>query len=326
MSRRVLTLALAAGALAAMTLGTAACGSSSKSSSSSQAQGLPATQGTNGAQGSPAPDGASADTSLPMDAYMLTSDKDSKVVRQAMQISIHGCMKRYGFDYQLPADDSPSRTIHRLPFGIEDPKQAQVWGYHYPQTAPSPPVAAPVDPNTPDPDKNSPQQLVLTGGVAKSGGLSVPSGGCKGEAEQKVMGDYLTADLSVLNGPRGSSQTPDATPGGPAGRDPRVQAALTAWADCMKGKGYQYTAPDQATRAFLKGPGSQSAQPSADEISTAVADAACKQQTRLNPIWITAETDLEKTFIEQHATELAQVKKLQEDEVKRAAAIVGSGS
>ncbi|WP_344660653.1 hypothetical protein [Catenulispora subtropica] len=259
--------------------------------------------------------------SLPMDAYIFLSDKDQRVVQQAMSLVTRDCMKRFGFDYQPPAPDQSSSgdSPKHYGFGVDDVKQAQLWGYHSPQQQVTQPAPA-----EPDDGKSSPSHLVLIGGVKSAGGQAVPEGGCKGEAESKVLGPDLSKDQeTALSGPNADGK--DTTPGGPAGHDPRVQDALKAWKSCMNKAGFNYSVPFDGPKQFLKGPG-QAVQPSAPEIASAVADATCKQQVNLNGIWFQAETDLENTFIEQHATALNEVQKQRADEVKRAAAIVASGS
>ncbi|WP_344665556.1 hypothetical protein [Catenulispora yoronensis] len=258
---------------------------------------------------------------LPMDAYYFMSEKDTRVVQQAMDLVTRDCMKRFGFDYKPPAPDpgAAEQAKQHSGLGNDDVKQAQLWGYHSPQQ----PAAQNLPPEPGD-GKNSPEHLVLIGEVKTSGGQAVPSGGCKGEAESRVLGPDLPPDQSaVLNGPGGDGK--DSTPGGPAGHDPRVQAALKAWKDCMAKAGFSYSVPSDGPMKFLKGPG-QSAQPSAPEIAAAVADATCKKQVNLNGIWFQAETDVENKFIEEHATAINELKKSREAEVKRATSIVGAGS
>jgi hypothetical protein len=315
---KILTCLFLAAAATAVT----GCSSQSADRSPAANAGANANAGAKANAGAAVTSGASpmADGSLPMDAYYFLSTKDQQVVQQATDLVTRDCMKRFGFDYKPPASDQNSSGMSpkHYGFGNDDVKQAQLWGYHSPQQVTQ---TAPAEPGD---GKNSPEHLVLIGGVKSSGGQAVPDGGCKGAAETKVMGADLTKDQqSALSGPAGDGT--DHTPGGPAGHDPKVQQALQAWKDCMAKAGFDYSIPSDAPKQFMKGPG-QAVQPSAPEIASAVADATCKQQVNLNGIWFQAETDLENKFIEQNATALNEVQKQHQDEVKRATSIVSSGS
>jgi hypothetical protein len=107
-----------------------------------------------------------------------------------------------------------------------------------------------------------------------SGGIEgASSQGCVARAESELYGNYgawfqastVARDLPMLWLPMILG-------------DRRYQRAVAWWSDCMRAKGYRYSSPEQAAAAFQR---PASSRPSRAEVTVAVAEAVCADQTRL---------------------------------------------
>lgn len=212
-------------------------------------------------------------TTLPLDAYKLSVD-DRTVMQQGNVALLTACASEYGVavefsgDYLRPADDS--RTKWGGLFGTESLEHAAVYGYH---PAPAGPWALSggfylkdsgniqVLPTADGSDaQHMLEQEVIFGTQDPSGESllpDLPKGGCWASTEAQI------------NAPLASFIRDEADLNNLAVADDRVVAAQAVWSSCMKEAGYTFDAVDQAIGSF------PIAQPSAEEVETAVADVKC---------------------------------------------------
>ncbi|MEY9855941.1 hypothetical protein ABH935_001545 [Catenulispora sp. GAS73] len=255
---------------------------------------------------------------LPIDAYKITNDQYQKIDAATIAVEI-SCMKRYGFDYGsyvVPSTgpNGPDQNARR--YGVVDPAVASQYGYHPhnpPQSTTRPPV----------PKMSDVMFSVLGSGAgphvglptpATYNGVAVPKGGCVGEAENKLDTGGTDIGLGGVVQKIGSDGFNHSL------SDDRVKAAFAAWSSCMQAVGYTYATPNDAAND----PNWHTESVSTSEIATATADVRCKQKTNVIGIWFAVESAYEQQMIEQHAPELAQVKKNIDDALKRADAAVGA--
>lgn len=257
---------------------------------------------------------------LPIEAYLLSDDDNEfRLVDDALTVLTNECMKRFGFVYEPPP--SPigfQEGFMDLRYGLIDGERASKFGYH------GAPAGGVGRVRRPTPDRV--WLLVLTGGeqaVAASpapgstsglshNGVSIPPGGCLGEATarlEKDGGTYSDADIAreINHGSYGRSL-----------EHPRVRAVFAEWSKCMSAKGYKYATPLTAN----DDPAFGGPTPSAREIATAVADVACKREANVVGVWYAVEVALQTQAIEQHAEELAEIKRGIGEMLRNAAAVV----
>ncbi|MFF2039066.1 hypothetical protein ACFVVX_01455 [Kitasatospora sp. NPDC058170] len=260
-----------------------------------------------------------ADLHLPIEQYMLTPLQSVQFdwVRKA---AIGSCMKRYGLDYPAgakPGPDSPGvRTFTPMNrrYGITEADGAARWGYHLPQAAPAAPAPdQPVTPVAPAALAALPTaaQTVLLGVDPGNGarvtayqGKPLPEGGCFAELD-RVLPGAVGGPQGPGNGPQGVVTDIKSASFTGSRSAPEVVAATAAWADCMKGRGFDIPDPlnAPATVTTMRDPA-----PGGAEIAQAVADVECKGRTNLTGIWFAAESTLQNAAIAAHAKDLAAVK------------------
>jgi hypothetical protein len=101
--------------------------------------------------------------------------------------------------------------------------------------------------------------------------------------------------------------------------DQRVEAATRAWAACMKRDGFNDGNPASLASESWPGP------PSAREIATAKADAACTSSVDLAGIYFAALAGYERELAAPHAKALAAVRRANQSQTARTAQIVAAG-
>jgi hypothetical protein len=256
---------------------------------------------------------------LPVEQYMFT-DRDVAVLQQAQAALARSCMRRFGFDWRSATSGvrtgtvNAANTAHR--YGLTDPDAAAASGYHHAEQGSGDSgrrtAAAPTTEEAP----------VLIG-VALDGdtapkayrGITIPSGGCLGEAtlelsgQSGVLGDgELVTDINV--GSYHQSYT-----------DSRVKAAFRRWSACMKAEGYEYPDP---TAAPGDDPKFSGATPSAEEIAIAKSDVACKRQTNLVGIWYAVDRAYQQVATAHKAKALAAVKQHNDAELAKAHSVLAA--
>ncbi|WP_330458197.1 hypothetical protein OIB37_15610 [Streptomyces sp. NBC_00820] len=244
---------------------------------------------------------------LPIAVYSLTAAQGDLIQSAEAKLE-QECLKHYGISYSF-ARQPVTRNADRR-YGLSSPEEAKAYGYHLP---PSPEVSAPpVPPGL---------QTVLRGETRGRGtdgrvtyhGKTVPKGGCRAGAVERVEGKYAQPRISaaaaaIADGSYAQSM-----------RHPDVVAAFRSWSRCMAASGdYHYSGPMDP----LNVPAFAERHPAAWEIPTAVADVACKRRTRLLPVWFGVESRIQAAAISKQAGALAELKRIHGAEVAEAKAVI----
>ena len=222
-------------------------------------------------------------------------------------------MARYGFTYSAPSastEASLSSDDANMPrrYGITDKSQAAEFGYHAAVSDDAPPQV---------PSLSANEYLVLTGSAPRMpvgsalpsvDGKKIPSGGCAGSAMAQLGATIDTALVDRLD-----TESLDKSQA-----DPKVQAVLRLWSECMKAKGYTVSTP---LRAPDLAPSSNEAAPTAEEIAVATADVDCKAKTNLVAVWFTDESAVQQQEIEQNQLALTATRNQITAAVRKAAAV-----
>ncbi|WP_030693554.1 hypothetical protein [Streptomyces globisporus] len=269
---------------------------------------------------------STAGLSFPLDGYATTEDQRRKL-EQAQSRVTGDCMKRFGFDYELPRSPAPiSRPGDSRRYGLTDPTIAARYGY-VPNRGAQPPAKPSVqalDPsgelalNGPDGYKG-PQPMSLEEAEVKDSGKTlngqkVPIGGCIREGYLTIYAPKKGAvDSMFVTNVRMDAYTRSR-------EDSRVVAAVKAWSACMAEKGYKVDEP-VSPQNDLGLDSNTFGGPKA--IAAAEQDVACKEKANLVGIWYTVESAYQKRSIEQNAETLNQAKTELNDRLKLAATLAG---
>jgi hypothetical protein len=251
---------------------------------------------------------------LPLEAYMETYPETVTIQRAIIRLETQ-CMAGYGFHISLPPagmtpppnnDDS---NMERR-YGITDRDAAARLAYSIGDDDRTPPPA---------PELTSAEIAVLTGHVAiKPGaakapstfhGKAVPDGGCGQQAVDEVgVGRIDTSVAGRLDAD--SMSTSQA--------DPRVQAVIAAWSQCMKSSGYTVDSPLNAAKLA---PTATGGTPSAASLQVATTDIDCKARTGLVKTWFDVESAIQRQQVEQNQFALQDARDRITATVKTAAAV-----
>jgi hypothetical protein len=219
------------------------------------------------------------------------SAADQAILDKALQVKIKSCMALRGFTYLLPKTRVAGSEFwggqFRLDLANDDIAKSRREGYGFyrrldEQAAPEDPNAVYVKSLSPSQRKAWDKAMLGDGGRAEATlpgitKLSIPAGGCVGDAHSELYGDLQTyvRDSGVMNGfgiPLKSEW----------GKDPQVLAATEPWRQCMSSKGFAFKVWGDAVEAAAKvyedkKVSRQQAHP--EEIRIATADAECSVQT-----------------------------------------------
>jgi hypothetical protein len=235
------------------------------------------------------------DVVFPLDSYHLSPERRVALAR-ANDILVRDCMRRYGFDFELPVRTvSPALEKNRI-IGLVDADEAARFGYkpawfaeysRRVKKAKSKQVRWP------------PEMMgVLYGdGPSKVNGVAVPAGGCNGEARRRLGRD-------TAGGPGDESFVIrlEWISGQLTRKDSRLEAAFARWRDCMLEAGYDYRDPWQANGD----PAFAEEHVSAHEIAVATTDVACRDKHNVNGIWVAVRSAYQHRLIEANAEALRQ--------------------
>ncbi|MEV5507275.1 hypothetical protein [Streptomyces orinoci] len=242
---------------------------------------------------------------LPLLAYRPTAEQD-KSIADAETTLVRQCMKRLGIDWS-PAPALPPigpRNLLDWRYGIHDPELTARRGYQ-PDAAQLARYNAAVRAQSARPSPSIDTQVALGGtdmpaDVVKQaspevrngslGGRKLPPGGCFGEA-RRTLGS-ATHGISPLvqkltNASYGESKN-----------DPRVKEVFGRWSACMREKGLKYAAPMDANDDPRFRPNPNGVSPL--EISTAMADLACRDTYRVAEVWHEAEVRVQLGYIQRN--------------------------
>lgn len=231
---------------------------------------------------------------LPAERYVANPDETRLLDRARLRL-VQGCMTRFGFRYEVALPPAAAGFQNQLDrrYGITDPRAAAVDGYgagaHDPSRRARPPR----------PHLGPEGETALFGkGRSIVHGVTVPTGGCVGEANgilaasgPPVTNPSLGQDLSTESFQRSQ-------------RDSRVLRAFAAWSGCMGRGGYHYTDPLQPPADPQLGDGT-----GAEATRVARADVACKRRTNLVGTWYAVESAYQQRLIEANYPALDAVRK-----------------
>jgi len=233
------------------------------------------------------------DVVFPLDSYHLSPEQRVALAR-ADDILVRDCMRRYGFDFELPVRTvNPELEKNRV-IGVVDADEAARFGYKPAWFAEH---TRRVSEAKSKQEKWSPEMMdVLYGdGPSRVNGVDVPVGGCNAEARQRL-------GRGTAGGPGDENFVLllEWMSGELARKDSRLQAAFANWSDCMREAGYDYQDPWQANgdRAFAD------EKASAHEIAVATADVACRDEHNVNGIWVAVRSAYQNRLIEANAEAL----------------------
>jgi hypothetical protein len=236
-----------------------------------------------------------ADVRLPLDEYLLTEREQGWVGRAYLTLRAK-CLREFGFTVRFPstASSAAPQALNERRYGVSDPVQAAVLGYHPAGQESS------ASPAVHDDDERDPEFVAALRGVGAPvvRGHPVPEGGCFGAAQRQLSGGVPAVPDSLL-AQRLSMESFVASR-----RDARVQAVSQAWSRCMGDRGYRYSGP-------LDPPGDQRfrGDVSPVEVATATADVACKDQTGLVRVWSEAESAWQRPRVAANRAALDQLRR-----------------
>ncbi|MCR3752243.1 hypothetical protein [Lentzea californiensis] len=208
---------------------------------------------------------------LPLDQYRLSTWDTGRIIL-AREILIHRCIEDRGGSKPSPdaaaieqdarvriKDIGPRGNKRR--YGITDPRDAAVYGYHLPSTVDR--TERPVPAKERSTSSQCVQQADKTLGEAN---LTTPA------EVKEISTDSYERSLS----------------------DPRVAQARTQWSACMKAAGHDYDSSAAAAGAFDL----SAATVTAAEIATASADVECKSRSGLVGTWQEVESAIQQSVLD----------------------------
>jgi hypothetical protein len=234
---------------------------------------------------------------LPLDAYALTGAQVA-ASEYLLFSAEKSCMAKQGFPDFLSSVSTDYVTRNAKIFqeydsrlwGISDPAQAALYGYHLPPWAQAPGTAK-VQTLA---DLPAAEQTALIGRGGSASG-NVPAGGCVGQAEHEDAAAGLTSGATSPLVSQLQLKSFEQ-----AKSDPRVLRAFAAWSACMRSSGLDYPNPF-APQFDMAGP------VSALEIKTARTDVACKFKTGLLGVTYAVEAGYQNTLIDANAQALSRI-------------------
>lgn len=270
------------------------------------------------------------DAGRPAPAPLSRADQD--FLQDAEEELIGACMRARGFQYSavLPPKVTPRREF---PYGNDDVAWARAHGFGL------------VDPHDTEIDRylrNHPNERyvdglsagkreayarALTGDFNRQVSVRLPDGsevfmtmgGCTAEVSQALYGDpavrlRLEHTVQLIG-----SEAHDRVIA-----DRRYLAALTAWRNCMRSRGYSYDSP-AAARTAVAMHAEPTTRPSAIETQTASADAECGRRSRLVAIATRLDHQQRAAVSRQLNAEVVAWAELQTTAVRRARQLTAGG-
>ena len=233
------------------------------------------------------------DVVFPLDSYHMPPEQRIALVR-ADDTLVRDCMRRYGFDFELPVRTIEPKLEKNRIIGLVDADEAAQFGYKPAWFAE---YSRRVD-NAKSKQAEWPAEMmnVLNGnGPSKVNGVAVPEGGCNEEARRRLdrnMVESAEDENFVLRLEWISGELTQ--------HDSRLKAAFANWRDCMHEAGYNYDDPWQANGD----PAFAEEQVSAHEIAVATTDVACRNKHNVNGIWVAVRSAYQHKLIEANAETL----------------------
>ncbi|MFD7703144.1 hypothetical protein [Streptomyces caelestis] len=235
--------------------------------------------------------GAPATWRLPVEAYMPAPSTVLTVtdVRDGL---MDECMSAAGFDDWEPAPDLPDidgRSFTDGRYGIFDAEQVAKWGYHR-------------DPAS----MKAYNEAMLEGAVDESGAPDEQVRRCAEQADTSVtvaQTDPLVEQIDI----EGYKASLD---------EPAVKDVFAKWSACMKAQGHTYaTPPDAQEDPRFTDPENVTA----EEITLAKADLACRDRYAVVKTWFDTEVKLQREAITENQDALNDIRTANQAQAAKAA-------
>ncbi|MGW1014055.1 hypothetical protein ACWD4X_28930 [Streptomyces termitum] len=278
-----------------------------------------ASSGTSSPQPSPSAPPASdrgtaadpATWTLPLQRFRPTEAQARSIGRAEAKL-VGRCMEGFGVAWEPQAElpGAGPRNMMDWRYGIHDRALSARRGYQ-PDAAEQARYETALRADRARPAPSADAQVLLSGTGAPGGlppgasaevrggrknGRPIPPGGCFGQA-RAVLGSSTRGITPLVD-----RLTFDSYPA--SLETPEVKAVFARWSACMARRGHHYAAPmdaDQDPR-FRPNPAGVSQQ----EIDTALADLACREQHQVARVWFTAERRIQEQYIRQNTARLTE--------------------
>jgi hypothetical protein len=217
---------------------------------------------------------------LPLDAYSF-SDAELYTISDAEDVLIARCMRGKGYPWELvhrPTDAPDLRNRRR--YGVIEAKIAR-FGYHVPAG-----LLTPISLE----QAYDKQDHTLSDSAKEA---AFGANGC-GRQAAEALGAADDFDQALLARSSRSSLYDSL-------KEPPVATALESWRACMHQAGLAYQDP-LAAMSDPKWSADESAGPSEQEITTAVADVTCKDKSDLVGTWHAAEVPFQEKAVQHHSS------------------------
>lgn len=219
----------------------------------------------------------SVDLRMPVQDYLPTADQDDRLGVARVRL-IQKCLADFGIAYPIEpvrgSDYGPRSTTDRR-YGITDAGLARSQGYGLGDRDPAR-IGKPKQP-----DLGTDGVTALTGaGQSVVRGKAVPTGGCLAKADA-ALAKAVPAGVDVSKPGQLQRWSFERSR-----QDSRVVAVFQAWSQCMDRAGFRYADP----MAVMGDPAFEAEPPSAGEVTVALADIGCKEQTNVVGVWFTVES------------------------------------
>jgi hypothetical protein len=235
------------------------------------------------------------DVVFPLDSYHPTMEQ-RMIMSRANDVLVRDCMRRYGFEYDLPERTGEPALENRV-IGVVDKHSVARNGYK-------------PDGYLEQMNRVKEAKSKLNGdGQAPINGVAVPDGRCSAEVQAKlgVNRDRKPGDENFLFILEGMSSDK-------AEADSRLKAAFGKWSRCMDDAGFDYRDPLQANGD----PDFAADVPTQVEIDTATADVACRTKHNVNGIWVAVRSAYQNQIMTANADELRQHQTASADQLQNA--------
>jgi hypothetical protein len=269
---------------------------------------------------------------LPSTVTARTADREitaaeTRILQDAENIAARDCMRDRGFTIYLAS--SPALEDKRFPYVLDDLDWARRHGYGTDLAALRTRERG-TDPNQRyvaalPPARQAAYSLALNGRGPSDPSVLVklPTGATMGESTRGCIakgGERVYGDLAAWFAARAVTDALRPMWEAEVRGSATYSVAVTRWATCMRGRGYQYPSPDQAAETFL-GPRGGAHQ---TEIRTAVAEVNCARGTGLIDLVRRLDDSRARAYRTRYAARFHTRHRLETAALPRARAIVES--
>jgi len=258
---------------------------------------------------------------LPLDSYISAPVVE---ILEAENVLVQACMADFGFTGEYLNIDSPEShpppNHHR--YWLVSNSDATALGYLSPWAgAAKEKLASNIDWSQLE------VALLLGRGARFYEGREIPVGGCLGAARRElaqgvpqipemegapIMEDGSGTSVAMIADHLAKESFDHMI------EDSRVKDAVEQWRTCMAGQGLEYESPREANND----PRWYGDIPSVEEIDTARADVACKEQVDLVSTMATVETAYQHRALERNADALAKVREAIDSRLENARSVL----